>query len=87
MGETTQVAFRLPTDLVERLDRHLERVRLRTPGIGITRADVVRNLLSVGLDREEAAEAEAKAPSVPAGQERKRPAKAEKTYPRIRVKR
>ena len=56
LGETTQVAFRLPTNLVERLDRHLERVRARTPGIGITRADVVRNLLSVALDREEAAE-------------------------------
>ena len=59
-GETQQVAFRLPLDLIKRLDRHVERMRRQAVGISITRADAVRNLLSEALSQAEIAEAEGK---------------------------
>ncbi|MBT3218230.1 MAG: hypothetical protein HN348_04010 [Proteobacteria bacterium] len=45
-----QVAFRLPTELVERLDRHAERLRQKNPGIRVSRADAVRLLLWKALE-------------------------------------
>jgi hypothetical protein len=60
LGETTQVAFRLPTALIKRLDEHVERMKRLAPGIAFTRADAVRSLLTVSLDTAEAAEAEGK---------------------------
>lgn len=48
---TQQTAFRLPTLLLERLDRYAERLRLEQPGLTISRADVVRLLLTRGLDQ------------------------------------
>ncbi|MCC6526088.1 MAG: hypothetical protein IT373_25800 [Polyangiaceae bacterium] len=47
---TQQTAFRLPTALLERLDGYAERLRAEQPGITITRADVVRLLLTRALD-------------------------------------
>lgn len=48
------IPFRLPSALVERLDRHAERLRRRHPGLEATRADALRLLLTEALDREEA---------------------------------
>lgn len=47
------VPFRLPDQLVRRLDRHAERLRAEQPGMRVTRADVVRVLLERGLDAAE----------------------------------
>jgi hypothetical protein len=45
----------LPDDLVERIEGYLDRVRDNTPlrSMKITRADVIRELLEVGLEAEE----------------------------------
>lgn len=51
---TQQTAFRLPTDLVRRLDRHAKRLEAERPGLAVSRADVVRMLLTRALDQEEA---------------------------------
>ena len=53
---TTQVAFRLPNDLLERVDAHAERLRRDVPGIDPTRADVVRVLLVRALEAVEQTE-------------------------------
>ncbi len=45
--------FRLPADLVRRLDALAERLSEERPGIEITRSDVVRMLLLRGVDEEE----------------------------------
>jgi predicted DNA-binding protein len=52
---TQQTAFRLPLSLLERLDLHAERLRAEQPGLKITRADVVRLLLTRALDALDAA--------------------------------
>ena len=57
-----QVAFRLPSELVGRLDEYAEQMRRENPGMRVTRADVVRMLLSRGLARVEAPPSEAAAP-------------------------
>lgn len=50
---TTQVAFRLPDELLKRLDRHAERMRELQPGVNVSRTDVVRVLLTRALDQAE----------------------------------
>lgn len=55
------VPFRLPSSLVTRLDRHAARLRKVHPGIEVTRADALRQLLIGALDREEGRHAEKKA--------------------------
>ena len=47
---TKQVAFRLPLELVERLDAFAARMEKESPGLRITRADAARLLLTRGLD-------------------------------------
>lgn len=47
------IPFRLPEDLVKRLDRYAERLSREQRGMRFTRADVVRVLLTEGLDRVE----------------------------------
>lgn len=64
---TQQTAFRLPTSLLERLDQYAVRLRGEQPGITITRADVVRLLLTRALD-----EAEAQRPPNKSGLRRRR---------------
>jgi len=51
---TTQVAFRFPDALIERLDRHAARMSKQHPGMTYTRADAVRTLLFAALDEAEA---------------------------------
>lgn len=51
---TTQTAFRLSISLLERVDALVERRRAEFPGVNFTRADVVRSLLTVALDLEDA---------------------------------
>lgn len=50
---TQQTAFRLTTDLIQRLDAVAAKWNAERPGIGISRADVVRALLERGLAYEE----------------------------------
>jgi len=47
----TQVAVRFPKDLLERLERYAERLNKERPGLGVTRADVVRVLVHERLDQ------------------------------------
>lgn len=53
---TTQVAFRLPESLLDRLDVHLERMVRDHPGLEFTRVDAVRTLLARALDAAESAD-------------------------------
>lgn len=53
MAETQQTAFRLPVELLSRLDKHVKRLQEDSPGMNITRADAVRMLLMLGLDEAE----------------------------------
>ena len=48
------IPFRLPADLVKRLDKHAERMQAEQPGLQVTRADALRVLLTEALDRVEA---------------------------------
>jgi hypothetical protein len=52
---TVQVAFRLPASLLDRLDRHAERMCRDVPGLDFTRVDALRTLLTTALDAAEAA--------------------------------
>lgn len=49
-NETTQVAIRLPSDLLKRVQRYEERRRQELPGLEVTFAAAVRELLLAGLD-------------------------------------
>ena len=52
---TRQLAIRLPTSLVDRLDAHAERMRAQARGVRVTRADALRSLLLAALDTVEIA--------------------------------
>lgn len=45
-----QVAFRLPPELIERIDAHATRMSTQHPGLTFTRADAARTLLTQALD-------------------------------------
>ncbi|MDQ3341486.1 MAG: hypothetical protein M4D80_40545 [Myxococcota bacterium] len=47
---TTQVAFRFAKRLLARVDRHAKRLGRQQPGITFSRADAVRDLLTMALD-------------------------------------
>lgn len=47
------IPFRLPDELVKRLDRYAARLSEERPGLHFTRADALRLLLIEALDREE----------------------------------
>jgi len=51
---TQQTAFRLPPDLIRRLDKLAARYSREQPGLSFTRADVVRVLLARSVAAEEA---------------------------------
>jgi hypothetical protein len=53
MVAAKMAAFRLPEELIGRLDEYAEQMSSET-GVKITRADVVKKLLMEGLDRVEA---------------------------------
>lgn len=44
MGDTTQVCFRLPTELLKQLDKYAERLAKST-GMRVTRTDALREIL------------------------------------------
>jgi len=46
----TQVALRLPTPLLERIDLHASKLSRQHPGLVFTRVDVVTTLLTQALD-------------------------------------
>ena len=52
-GKQTQTAFRLPDELIERIDAHARRMAETMPGVTFTRADAVRALLTIALDQVE----------------------------------
>jgi len=49
---TRQTAFRLPEDLLDRVDAYAVKLARELPGLGVTRADAVRRLLEQALERE-----------------------------------
>lgn len=54
-GEKTAIHLVLPDRLIAGYDRWLERVQLTVPGgLGITRADLMRDVLEKGLRAQEA---------------------------------
>jgi predicted transcriptional regulator len=48
------VPFRVPDELVKRLDKYAARLRREQPGLRATRADALRMLLTEALDQKEA---------------------------------
>ena len=48
------LAVRLPDDLVDQVDQYMEQLRADLPGLNISRADAIRQLLAVGLKAEKA---------------------------------
>ncbi len=46
------LGVRLPDNLVAELDKYVERLQVDLPGLNITRADAVRQLLAVGIKTE-----------------------------------
>ncbi len=51
---TQQTAFRLSSALIAKLDRIADRLTEERPGLAVTRADVVRMLLTRAVEEEEA---------------------------------
>jgi len=47
--KTTQVAFRLPNTMLERVDEHVQRMNEANPGLEFSRVDAVRTLLARAL--------------------------------------
>ncbi len=46
------LAVRLPDDLVAQVDDYVRRLQDQLPGMNVTRADAIRQLLAVGLVHE-----------------------------------
>ena len=55
MADSKVVAFRFPPELQQRIDSYAARLSERA-GVEVTRAQVVKKLLALGLDAAEAAE-------------------------------
>lgn len=45
-----QTAFRMPSELVARIDAFASRMAEKSPGVRVSRADATRRLLHLGLD-------------------------------------
>jgi hypothetical protein len=52
----TQLAIRIPKELLDRIDAHVERLCREIPGLDLTRTDAVKSLLTRALDDIEATE-------------------------------
>lgn len=52
----TQLAIRLPNELLARVMKHMARMKRATPGVNVSRVDAIRSLLNTALDQAEAAE-------------------------------
>ena len=59
MADSKVVAFRFPPELQERIDRYSARLSARA-GVEVTRAQVVKKLITLGLDTAEGEEDTAK---------------------------
>ena len=46
------LAVRLPDDLVKQIDTYVDRLQDQLPGLNVTRADAIRQLLAIGLREE-----------------------------------
>ncbi len=46
------LAVRLPDDLVSQIDTYVVRLQEQLPGLNVTRADAIRQLLAIGLRAE-----------------------------------
>jgi len=66
MAKTVQVGFRLPVDLVKRIDGYAARLTAENPGLEITRALAVKALLTRALDALDAQTPAAPATKTPA---------------------
>lgn len=51
--DTLQVGFRMPTDLVKRIDAHAAKLEADRPGSRVTRSDAIRELLEIALRQTE----------------------------------
>ena len=50
-------SVRLPAKLMRKIDRRVKRLTQLTPGVTVTRADVIRNLLDQAINYDDAIEA------------------------------
>jgi Arc/MetJ-type ribon-helix-helix transcriptional regulator len=50
--EVRQVAFRLPSTLVNAIDAYVDSTQEKTPGLSVSRSDAVRMLLNKILEKE-----------------------------------
>jgi hypothetical protein len=48
-----QIAIRMPSTLLERIDAFAEQLKLRSPGLRITRADAIRVMIENALAQSE----------------------------------
>ncbi|MBI3725134.1 hypothetical protein HY251_14470 [bacterium] len=55
LEDTKQIALRLPVGLLARLESWVAHVRKKHPGVGFTRADLIRTRLYESSDEKEAA--------------------------------
>lgn len=51
---TIQTGFRLPSQLLKSLDKHVEKLNIAQPGMSLTRSDIVRMALFAYLERKPA---------------------------------
>lgn len=58
LDESTILSVRLPLDVVDALNRYRDKESAASPGFIITRNDVMRKLLVIGLQREGIIEAQ-----------------------------
>jgi hypothetical protein len=49
---TTQVAFRFPNSLLKQIDAYRRKLGEQTKGLNVSRADAVRVLVKIALERE-----------------------------------
>jgi hypothetical protein len=54
MGATVQVSLLLPQEVLDGLDRHVERMRAARPGVDFNRSDAAQTLLTSALAKLEA---------------------------------
>ena len=82
MNNDRQVAFRLPSSLVDKIDAQVEDWSANQPGMRVTRADVVRALLVRGLaENEDSVSLPVTEPEVPTRVKKEKPVRPRKAKP------
>jgi hypothetical protein len=51
MDKSKQMGLRLPVEIIERLDRYLDKLGAELPGVKLSRSDAIRTLIEQGLQR------------------------------------